>query len=151
MDSEPPPSFVPPSSHPPRPGSAAYRSSSAPTTSVAPPPVPPSVTWPIARLLLSVGMLLLAGQAAANQDPEGKGLLVNVLPCVLIALAMAGPPLVLQRFRSLRMFSWLFLIAAFFQLYARKDGLLGVHMAASTPVSAVSVSDSVSSRDASHV
>jgi len=148
MDSEPPPSFVPPSSHPPRPGSAAYRSSSAPTTSVAPPPVPPSTLWPMVRLLLSTGMLLLAGQAAANQDAEGKGLLVNLLPCVLIALAMAVPPMVLQRFRSLRMFSWLFLIAAFFQLYARKDGLLGVHLAATA---AVAAPGRVAMRDASHV
>jgi len=83
------------------------------------------MAWPIARLFISAGMLLLAAQAAANQDSEAKGLLVNAIPCVLIALAMAGPPMVLQRYRSLRMFSWLLLIAAFFQLYARRDGLLG--------------------------
>jgi hypothetical protein len=29
------------------------------------------------------------------------------------------------------MFSWLLLIAAFFQLYARRDGLLGVPVSAS--------------------
>ncbi|HKO49681.1 MAG TPA: hypothetical protein VJV79_18255 [Polyangiaceae bacterium] len=74
-------------------------------------------------------MLLLAAQAAANQDPEAKGVLVNAIPCVLIALAMAGPPMVLTRYRSLRMFSWLLLIAAFFQLYARWDGLLGAPVA----------------------
>jgi hypothetical protein len=34
--------------------------------------------------------------------------------------------MILPSYRSLRMFSWLLLIAAFFQLYARKDGLLGV-------------------------
>jgi hypothetical protein len=129
MDSEPPSFVPPPSSDPPRPGAPSYRSSSAPTTSVAPPAMPPSVAWPIARLWLSAGMLLLASQAAANQDPEGKGLLANALPCVLIALAMAGPPMVLPRYRSLRMFSWLLLIAAFFQLYARKDGLFGAHVA----------------------
>src|SRR3954467_14248191 len=130
MDSEPPSFVPPPSSDPPRPGSPSYRSSSAPTTSIAPPPIAPSIAWPIARLLISAGMLLLAGQAAANQDPESKGLLANAIPCVLIALAMAGPPMVLSRYRSLRMFSWLLLIAAFFQLYARRDGLLGASTAA---------------------
>jgi hypothetical protein len=87
------------------------------------------MVWPIVRLLLSVGMLALASQAAANKDPDAQGLLANAVPCVLIALAMAGPPMVLSRYRSLRMFSWLLLIAAFFQLYARRDGLLGVPMA----------------------
>lgn len=129
MDSEPPSFVPPPSSDPPRPGSPFYRSSSAPTTSVAPPAIAPSPVWPIVRLLLSAGMLALASQAAANQDPDAKGLLANAVPCVLIALAMAGPPMVLQRYRSLRMFSWLLLIAAFFQLYARRDGLLGVPVA----------------------
>ena len=130
MDSEPPSFVPPPSSDPPRPGSDAYRSSSAPTTSVAPPAMPPGLAWPIVRLLLSAGMLMLAAQAAANKDPEAKGLLVNAVPCVLIALGMAVPPLLLTRYRSLRMFSWLLLIAAFFQLYARRDGLLGVPVAA---------------------
>jgi len=92
--------------------------------------MPPSLAWPIVRLLLSAGMLMLAAQAAANKDPEAKGLLVNAVPCVLIALGMAVPPLLLTRYRSLRMFSWLLLIAAFFQLYARRDGLLGVPVAA---------------------
>jgi hypothetical protein len=91
------------------------------------------MVWPVVRLLLSAGMLLLAAQAAANQDPEAKGLLANGVFCVTIALAMAGPPMVLPRFRSLRMFSWLLLIAAFFQLYARRDGLVG------TPVAAVAL------------
>ena len=131
MDSEPPSFVPPPSSNPPRPGSPSYRTSSAPTTSLAPPAMPPSVAWPIVRLFISAGMLLLAAQAAANQDPEAKGLLANAIPCVLIALAMAGPPMVLLRYRSLRMFSWLLLIAAFFQLYARRDGLLGVPVSAS--------------------
>ncbi|HET7541005.1 MAG TPA: hypothetical protein VFK05_14075 [Polyangiaceae bacterium] len=130
MNSDPPSFVPPPSSDPPRPGSPAYRSSSAPTTSVVPPAVPPSVVWPIVRLCLSAGLLFLAAQAAANRDPEGKGELVNAIPCVLIALGMAVPPLILPRFRSLRMFSWLLLIAAFFQLYARRDGLV------STPVTA---------------
>ncbi|HEY0465327.1 MAG TPA: hypothetical protein VGC79_14030 [Polyangiaceae bacterium] len=120
----------PPSSDPPRPGTASYRSSSAPTTSVAPPPLPPqSPLWPIVRLLLSLAMLLLSAQAAANQDPEAKDLLINTLPCLLIALGMAVPPMILTRYRSLRMFSWLLLIAAFFQLYARRDGLLGASVA----------------------
>lgn len=130
MDSDPPSFVPPPSSDPPRPGSPSYRSSSAPTTSVAPPAIPPSPLWPIARLFISAGMLLLAAQAAANQDPEAKGLLANAIPCVLIAVGMAGPPMVFQRYRSLRMFSWLLLIAAFFQLYARRDGLLDVPVAA---------------------
>ena len=129
MDSEPPSFVPPPSSDPPRPGAPSYRTSSAPTTSIAPQAMPPSPVWPIVRLLLSAGMLLLAGQAAANRDPEAKGLLFNVGPCVMIALLMAGPPMVLQRYRSLRMFSWLLLIAAFFQLYARWDGLLGTPVA----------------------
>ncbi|HYP77213.1 MAG TPA: hypothetical protein VER12_14690 [Polyangiaceae bacterium] len=125
MDSDPPSFVPPPSSEPPLPGSAAFRSSSAPTTSVAPPPLPPSMAWPIARLLISAVMLLLASQAAANRDPDAKGLLLNAVPCILIALGMAVPPLLLSRYRSLRMFSWLLLIAAFFQLYARRDGLFG--------------------------
>jgi len=70
-------------------------------------------------------MLLLASQAAANQDPEAKGVLFNALPCIGIALGMAVPPMLLERYRSLRMFSWLLLIAAFFQLYIRRDGLFG--------------------------
>jgi hypothetical protein len=90
----------------------------------------PGQGWPIVRLLLAAGMLLLAAQASANQDPEAKGLLFNAVPCVLIALAMAGAPMLLPHYRSLRMFSWLLLIAAFFQLYARRDGLLGVPIAA---------------------
>ncbi len=141
MDSEPPSFVPPPSSDPPRPGSALYRSSSAPTTSVAPPAMAPSPIWPIVRLLLSAGMLLLAGQAASNQDPEAKGFLLNAIPCLLIALAMAGVPMLLQRYRSLRMFSWLLLIAAFFQLYARRGGLLGVAVlpAAETVLSATDV------------
>ncbi|MEI9940942.1 MAG: hypothetical protein WDO69_27305 [Pseudomonadota bacterium] len=98
----------------------------------------PSRVWPLVRLLLAAGMLLLAAQAAANQDPEAKGLLFNAVPCLLIALAMAGAPMLLPRYRSLRMFSWLLLIAAFFQLYARKDGLLGVPMAAAV-LSAIDV------------
>jgi len=73
-------------------------------------------------------MLLLAAAAAANQDPDAKGFFLNAVPCVLIALGMAVPPMLLARYRSLRMFSWLLLIAAFFQLYARRDGLLGVAM-----------------------
>jgi hypothetical protein len=89
----------------------------------------PSPLWPIARLVLAGGMLLLAAEAARNQDPDAKGLLFNAVPCILIALAMAGAPMVLPRYRSLRMFSWLLLIAAFFQLYARRDGLLGVSVA----------------------
>ena len=89
----------------------------------------PSPIWPIVRLLISAGMLLLAAQAAANKDPDAKGVLFNAVPCFLIALAMAGAPMVLPRYRSLRMFSWLLLIAAFFQLYARREGLLGVPVA----------------------
>jgi len=76
-------------------------------------------------------MLLLASQAAANLDPEGKGTLFNAVPCVGIALGMAVPPMLLPRYRSLRMFSWLLLIAAFFQLYARRDGLVGTAISAS--------------------
>ncbi|HYP99525.1 MAG TPA: hypothetical protein VER96_12715 [Polyangiaceae bacterium] len=125
MDSDPSSFVPPPSSDPPRPGSPSYRSSSAPTTSIAPPPVPPSLLWPIVRLAISAGMLLLASQAAANQDPEAKGVLFNALPCIGIALGMAVPPMLLERYRSLRMFSWLLLIAAFFQLYIRRDGLFG--------------------------
>jgi hypothetical protein len=75
-------------------------------------------------------MLLLASAAAENQDPEGKGLLLNAVPCVLIALGMAAPPMLLSRYRSLRMFSWLLLIAAFFQLYARRDGLFDASVTA---------------------
>ena len=87
--------------------------------------MPPSVVWPIVRLSISAGMLLLASQAAANQDPDAKGVLFNAVPCVGIALGMAVPPMLFPRYRSLRMFSWLLLIAAFFQLYARRDGLFG--------------------------
>ncbi|MEI9952919.1 MAG: hypothetical protein WDO74_29080 [Pseudomonadota bacterium] len=90
MDSEPPSFVPPPSSDPPRPGSPLYRSSSAPTTSVAPPAMAASPVWPIVRILLAAGMLLLAAQAAANQDPEAKGLLFNLVLCVLLALAMAA-------------------------------------------------------------
>jgi len=85
------------------------------------------------RLCLSAGLLLLAAQAAANKDPDGQGIWVNAVPCVLIALGMAVPPLLLRRFRSLHMFSWLLLIAAFFQLYARRDGLYGASVAAASP------------------
>jgi hypothetical protein len=92
--------------------------------------MPPSVAWPIARLSISAGMLLLASQAAANQDPDAKGVLLNAVPCVGIALGMAVPPMLLPRYRSLRMFSWLLLIAAFFQLYARRDGLFGTSVTA---------------------
>jgi hypothetical protein len=101
--------------------------------------VPPSVVWPIVRLSVSAGMLWLASQAAANQDPEAKGVLFNALPCVGIALGMAVPPMLLPRYRSLRMFSWLLLIAAFFQLYARRDGLFGttVTAALTAPVTVV--------------
>lgn len=130
MDSEPPSFVPPPSSDRPHPGSASFRSSSAPTTSVAPPALPPNPIWAIARLVLALAMLLLSAQAAANQDPELKGLLVNSVPCLLIALGMAVPPMILARYRSLRMFSWLLLIAAFFQLYARRDGLIGAPVAA---------------------
>jgi hypothetical protein len=101
----------------------------------------PSMAWPIARLFLSAGMLLLAAQAAANQDPEAKGLLANAVFCVVIALAMAGPPMVLPRFRSLRMFSWLLLIAAFFQLYARRDGLLGAPVATAASAAVLDAAD----------
>jgi hypothetical protein len=139
MDSDPPSFVPPPSSNPPRPGSPSYRSSSAPTTSVAPPPMPPSIVWPIVRLALSAGMLLLASQAAANQDPDAKGVLLNALRCLGIALAMAVPPMILPRYRSLRMFSWLLLIAAFFQLYVRRDGLFGSSVTASLTTSAVRV------------
>jgi len=137
MDTDPPSFVPPPSSDPPRPGSPSYRSSSAPTTSIAPPPVPPSLTWPIVRLFIAAGMLLLASQAAANQDPEAKGVVFNALPCIGIALAMAIPPMLLPRYRSLHMFSWLLLIAAFFQLYARREGLFGASLtAARTPPAA---------------
>ena len=136
MDSDPPSFRPPPPSDPPRPGSPAFRSSSAPTTSLVPPPVPPSVVWPIVRLCLSAGMLLLAAQAAANRDPDAKGLLINAVPCVLIALGMAVPPLLLPRYRSLRMFSWLLLIAAFFQLYVRRDGLFDASVTAARSVRA---------------
>jgi hypothetical protein len=95
--------------------------------------LPPNPIWPIARLLIASAMLLLSAQAAANQDPELKGLLVNSVPCLLIALGMAVPPMILPRYRSLRMFSWLLLIAAFFQLYARRDGLIGAPGAALGP------------------
>jgi len=135
MDTDPPSFVPPPSSGPPRPGTPSYRSSSAPTTSVAPPPEPPNPVGSIVRLCLSAGMLTFATQAAANLDPEAKGMLANAVPCVLIAFAMAVPPMILPRFRSLRMFSWLLLIAAFFQLYARREGLFGasVRAAAATP------------------
>jgi hypothetical protein len=88
--------------------------------------MPPGLAWPIVRLLLAVAMLLLAAQAAANQDPQAHGVFWNALGCVSIALAMAGVPMILPSYRSLRMFSWLLLIAAFFQLYVRRDGLLSV-------------------------
>jgi len=136
MDSEPPSFVPPPSSDPPRPGSPSYRSSSAPTTSIAPPAIEPGLAWPIARLVLSAAMLLLAAAAANNLDPEAKGLLRNAVPCVLIALGMAVPPMLLVRYRSLRMFSWLLLIASFFQLYARRDGLFGASVTATGPLRA---------------
>lgn len=81
-------------------------------------------------------MLLLAAQAAQNLDPQGKGVLTNAVPCVLIALGMAVPPMILPRYRSLRMFSWLLLIAAFFQLYARREGLLGSAVTATVTIDA---------------
>ena len=116
MESQPP-SVVPPPAGPAEPGSPAYRSSSAPTTSVAPPPQASGPGWPIARLVLAVGMLIMTIQTTTTQDAERKGIVQNGLPCLLIALAMAGVPMVMARYRSLRMFSWLLLIAAFFQLW----------------------------------
>lgn len=94
---------------------------------------------PVVRLAVSAVMLLFASQAAANLDPEAKGVLANAVPCVLIALGMAVPPMLLPRYRSLRMFSWLLLIAAFFQLYARRDGLFGSSVNAAATVCAPGV------------
>ena len=37
--------------------------------------------------------------------------------------------MLVPRFRSLRVFSWLLLIAVFMQLYARKDALFGESLA----------------------
>jgi hypothetical protein len=116
LESEPP-SVVPPPSGPAEPGSPGYRSSSAPTTSVAPPPSVSGPGWAIVRLVLAAGMLILTIQSTTTQDAERRGLVQNGLPCLLIALAMAGVPMVMARYRSLRMFSWLLLIAAFFQLW----------------------------------
>jgi len=84
-------------------------------------------------------MLLLASQAAANRDPDAKGVLLNAIPCVGIALGMAVPPMIFPRYRSLRMFSWLLLIAAFFQLYARRDGLFSSSVTAALATHAAAI------------
>ena len=101
--------------------------------------MPPSVVWPLVRVSLSLGMLLLASQAAANRDPDAKGVLLNAIPCVGIALGMAVPPMIFPRYRSLRMFSWLLLIAAFFQLYARRDGLFSSSVTAALATHAAAI------------
>ena len=130
MGSEPPPSVDPPArSLPPEPGSAAYRSSSAPTTSIAPPPAAPGVAWLVARLLIAVCLLALAAQAETNRDQSARGFVHNALSVVSPALLLAGLPMLVPRYRSLRLFSWLLLLAAFFQFYARKDGLLDAPVA----------------------
>ena len=82
-------------------------------------------TWSVVRILLAVVMLILAAQAAANQDPALRGIVASGLRCVGVALVMAALPMVVPRYRSLQTFSWLLLLAAFFQLYAQRDGLIG--------------------------
>jgi hypothetical protein len=62
-------------------------------------------------------MLFVTIQLTMAQDPEHKGPFQVTLGCLSIALSMAGVPMILPRYRSLRMFSWLLLIAAFFQLW----------------------------------
>lgn len=71
-------------------------------------------------------MLILATQAAVSQDPDSRGLLVNAWLSAGLPLLIASLPLVFARYRSVRLFSWLLLVAAFFQLYVHKDGVLGV-------------------------
>ena len=85
----------------------------------------PDLIWTVVRFLVAVVMLVLAAQAAANQDPDSGGIVKSGLRCAGVALAMALLPMVVPRYRSLPALSWLLLLAAFFQLYAQRDGLLG--------------------------
>ncbi len=125
MNSEPP-SFRPrASSVPPEPGSAAYRSSSAPTTSVAPPAISPGLLWPNVRLALACVLLVLRGAASVNAGSTGSGVAADVARALGAALVVAGLPLLLKQFRSLRTFSWLFLIVTFLELYLSRDRLIG--------------------------
>ncbi|MET0792154.1 MAG: hypothetical protein ABW061_11590 [Polyangiaceae bacterium] len=125
MESEPP-SVVPRvRSVPPEPGSAAFRSSSAPTTSVAPPAMSPGLLWPCARLALACCMLVLRAAAAVNSGSTPSEAGADVTRALGTALIVAGLPLLLPRYRSLRAFSWVLLIVTFLELYLTRDRLIG--------------------------
>ena len=124
MESEPPSVVPPPSSVPPQPGSAAYRSSSAPTTSVAPPPLPPNLVWPLVRVTLGCGALAVRGMAATNAGATLHGAVVTTALTALVALLIAGAPMSLARYRSLRAFSWVFLLVCLCALQLSRDPIL---------------------------
>jgi hypothetical protein len=70
-------------------------------------------------------MLLLRGAASVNNGAGASGAGSDVARALGAALIVSGVPLVVPRFRSLRAFSWLFMISTFLQLYLSKERLIG--------------------------
>jgi uncharacterized membrane protein HdeD (DUF308 family) len=85
----------------------------------------PGLHWPFARLALACAMLVLRGAASFNSGAPPVAALDDIARALGVALIVAGLPLLVPRFRSIRAFSWLLLIATFLELYLSKDRLIG--------------------------
>ena len=70
-------------------------------------------------------MLVLRGAASVNSGASAGGASSDIARALGVALIVAGLPLLVPRYRSLRAFSWLFFIATFLALYLAKDRLVG--------------------------
>jgi hypothetical protein len=70
-------------------------------------------------------MLVLRGAASVNSGASASGAGSDVARALGAALIVSSLPLALPRYRSLRAFSWLFMIITFLQLYLSKDRLIG--------------------------
>lgn len=70
-------------------------------------------------------MLVLRGAASLNSGSSTSEAFRDVAQALGAALLVSGLPLALPRFRSVRSFSWLFMIVTFLQLYLSKDRLIG--------------------------
>jgi hypothetical protein len=81
----------------------------------------PGNAWPVARLVLSACLLILAAEARAAREPSAAGIAPSSLLASALPLVLACLPLIVPRYRSLRAFSWVLLVIAFIQLYAESS------------------------------
>jgi len=85
----------------------------------------PGLAWPLLRTAIALAMLALRGFGAVRIEGPSSAVFTDVASAAGIALVIAALPMILPRYRSFRVFSWLLLIVCACELQLSRDRWLG--------------------------